>query len=210
MTYYAYVHARPETTSADDIFYVGKGNSIARSRNLSGRNPYHANVISKYGKDTILIGTIGCSSESAAFELEKGLIKCLRRMGVALTNMTDGGEGQTSAKAKEFMALPHVAAKHKEKVTASWKNPLRKTYQHKYSNEERKAQSARMIDALSDPIIRRKISDAGKISQNAPKLVEQHSKFCRDKAAYCKATGIPYNTCRVTRLELDVWLDKAT
>ena len=33
-----------------------------------------------------------CSSEEIAFDLEIGLIKCLKRMGVKLANYTDGGD----------------------------------------------------------------------------------------------------------------------
>lgn len=89
---FAYVHARPSTINAHGIFYVGKG-SLERSKRFYKRNPHHSNIVSKYGKENILVGTLPCSSEEIAFELEKGLIKCLRRMNVVLSNQTDGGEG---------------------------------------------------------------------------------------------------------------------
>ena len=91
--YYAYVHCRPDNS----VFYVGKG-SARRAKTLKSngkRNKYHQRVVSKYGVNDIAIGMIECSSEAAAFELEIGLIKCLKRMGVKLTNMTEGGEGQS-------------------------------------------------------------------------------------------------------------------
>jgi len=87
--YGSYLHARPNGS----VFYVGKGDVI-RSRLLGdSRNSYHKNVINKHGKSNILVGFTPCSSEAIAFELEVGLIKCLKRMGVSLTNMTDGGDG---------------------------------------------------------------------------------------------------------------------
>lgn len=89
----AYVHARPHATSVSGIFYAGKGKRSRAVDVLQGRNPYHSSIVAKYGAENILVGTIPCSSEKIAFELERGLIKCLRRMGVKLTNMTDGGEG---------------------------------------------------------------------------------------------------------------------
>ena len=96
MTFYAYVNARPTTVDASGIFYVGKG-SFRRMHSVSksSGNRHHGNIVAKHGKENILIGGFECSSEDIAFELEKGLIKCLRRMCVSLTNMTDGGEGSS-------------------------------------------------------------------------------------------------------------------
>ena len=114
MTSYAYLHARPGTMEASGIFYVGKGKlSRALSFNPKDRNPLHANIVNKHGSKNILIGTIECSNESLAFSLEKGLIKCLRRMGVFLANFTDGGEGASGAKRSEETKLK-MSVIHKE------------------------------------------------------------------------------------------------
>ena len=88
MTSLAYIHCRPDGTP----FYVGKG-TPERSVRTSYRNPYYKNIVNKYGKKNILKGFIECSSEQIALDLEQGIIKCFKRMGVKLTNMTDGGEG---------------------------------------------------------------------------------------------------------------------
>ena len=85
---YAYLHCRPDGTP----FYVGKG-ALRRAKYLGERNPYHQAIVSKYGKSNILVGKIECSNSHIAYELEKGLIRCIRNMGVKLTNFTDGGEG---------------------------------------------------------------------------------------------------------------------
>lgn len=87
-TYYAYLHCRPDGSP----FYVGKGHG-RRMHNLTDRTVWHKHVTTKYGAHNILIGKLDCSSEEIAFELEKGLIKCLRRMGHALVNLTEGGDG---------------------------------------------------------------------------------------------------------------------
>lgn len=84
----AYLHARP--TGA--VFYVGKGRA-KRALSLSARNPYHGSIIQKYKKENIIVRFIECSNEETAFELEKGLIKCFRKMGSRLANITNGGEG---------------------------------------------------------------------------------------------------------------------
>ncbi len=87
-TSFAYVHCKPDGTP----FYVGKG-ALRRAKYLGERNPHHQAIVNKYGKENILIGMLDCSSSKIAYELERGLIKCLRRSGVNLTNFTEGGEG---------------------------------------------------------------------------------------------------------------------
>ena len=90
--FFAYLHARPATVDASGIFYVGKGQGN-RHVDFHHRTKFHKNIVAKYGAANILVGRYECSSEAAAFDLERGLIKCLRRMGAPLANLTDGGEG---------------------------------------------------------------------------------------------------------------------
>jgi hypothetical protein len=87
--YNAYVHARPD----GGVFYVGKGSTKRSLDFKNNRNNHYLNIVKKHGSDNILVGCLPCSSEEISFDLEKGLIKCLRRMGVELANRTDGGEG---------------------------------------------------------------------------------------------------------------------
>jgi group I intron endonuclease len=98
--FYAYIHAKPGAVDASGIFYVGKGKN-ARIHDYSHRNRHHKNIVAKYGKENILAGRIDCSDEAIAMLLEQGLIKCLRRMGVKLANVTAGGEGLTGHKHSE-------------------------------------------------------------------------------------------------------------
>jgi hypothetical protein len=93
--YYGYVHCTADGTP----FYVGAG-GYARTRLFSRRRdcpPYEA-IALNIGKDNIFVGTLECSSKEIAFELEQGLIKCLRRQGVDLCNRTDGGAGITGSR----------------------------------------------------------------------------------------------------------------
>lgn len=138
MPFFAYVHAKPESKTQQGIFYVGKGKG-QRHLSLNARNRHHGFVVSKHGRENILIGKIDCSSEKLAFELEKGLIKCLRRNGVDLTNMTDGGDGSSgyvaseetkrrqSASAKLLAARPEVKSARSKKSTENnlkrWADP---------------------------------------------------------------------------------------
>lgn len=94
MTFYAYIHVKPEAVDVSGVFYVGKGFK-GRHRPLPARNRHHGFVLAKYGAENILTGKLDCSSEEISFELERGLIKCLKRAGAPLTNMTDGGEGSS-------------------------------------------------------------------------------------------------------------------
>ena len=104
---FAYVHCKPDGT----VFYVGKG-ALRRVKNLRERNAYHRRVVDKYGKKNILIGMLECSSEQIAFDLERGLIKCLKRQGVSLANCTDGGEGGSNPR-PETRAKLSAAAKER-------------------------------------------------------------------------------------------------
>lgn len=88
MAFFAYIHCKPDGAP----FYVGKG-TRTRYRNFTQRSEYHKRVVAKYGQENILIGKLDCSSNDIALALEVGLIRCLRKMGVSLVNLTDGGEG---------------------------------------------------------------------------------------------------------------------
>ena len=86
--FYAYVHCRPDGS----VFYVGKGDE-KRSRYIPRKhNDRHNKTVAKYGRENILLGRMECSTSEIACDLEVGLIKRLRAMGVDLANCTSGGE----------------------------------------------------------------------------------------------------------------------
>ena len=88
MTSYAYIHCKPDGTP----FYVGKG-ALRRVKYFGERNPHHQNIVKKYGKENIQYGMLECSTAEIAYNLEVGIIKCLKRMGIELVNRTAGGDG---------------------------------------------------------------------------------------------------------------------
>jgi len=94
---------------------------------MVGRNKYHAAVIKKHGAENILVGKIECSTESIAFDLEVGLIKCLKRMGVRLSNMSSGGEGSSGipASEKQRMKMREINASFsaEQRISARLKEP---------------------------------------------------------------------------------------
>jgi hypothetical protein len=89
--FYAYVHAKPKTVNVKGIFYIGKGHGKRAYQLHRKENIHHQRVVNKYGRQNILVSKLPCSSEATAFDLEIGLIRCLRRMGVKLINQTEGG-----------------------------------------------------------------------------------------------------------------------
>lgn len=157
MTYYAYVHARPDTVLADGIFYVGKG-LLRRAKNVFGRNKHHQNVVAKHGAAHILVGTIACSREAAAFDLEKGLIKCLRRMGVSLTNKTDGGEGAVGAERSADTRAKISAARKGMEVSAETREKLSRIHSGKVISAGQRLQIAE-ANRSRDPSIYRKLAE---------------------------------------------------
>jgi len=131
MASFAYVHCKPD----GHPFYVGKG-SLRRAKYLGERNAHHQSIVKKYEKSNILIGMMECSTDSIAFELEKGIIKCLKNSGINLSNFTDGGEGglnpsiETRKKISESAKKRGVSqACHKARIIAKTGKPL--TEEHK-------------------------------------------------------------------------------
>jgi len=123
---FAYIHCKPDGTP----FYVGKG-KLRRVKYLGERNPHHRAVVNKYGKEKILIGKLECSSDEIAFELEKGIIKCLKASGIELTNFTEGGEGGKNPTPETRKRMSEAAKKrgvseacHAAKIKAKLGKPL--------------------------------------------------------------------------------------
>jgi hypothetical protein len=89
--YYVYTHSTEER----GIFYVGKGTKYRTKLIHRKHNPYHTNIVNKYGIENIIVSSILCRDEQHAFDLEVRMIAALRNGGVKLTNMSDGGEGNS-------------------------------------------------------------------------------------------------------------------
>lgn len=91
--FFVYLHIKPTNNGINSIFYVGKGNSNRLKKITREHNHHHRNIINKYGHKNIIVKYLRCTSEEHALNLEKQIISVLRRMGVNITNVTDGGEG---------------------------------------------------------------------------------------------------------------------
>jgi FKBP-type peptidyl-prolyl cis-trans isomerase len=88
--FYVYEHHRKDTGA---VFYVGKGCG-QRAKNLHNRGRYWNNVAKAAGGIRITYPVLGVDEEMALLA-EMELIDAYRRMGVRITNITDGGEGTT-------------------------------------------------------------------------------------------------------------------
>lgn len=86
--FYVYEHIRKDTGA---VFYVGKGSGW-RSGITKRRNKYWNNVVKK-SNGFIHRKIVQNVDEEFAFLIEVERIDQLRRIGVLLVNMTDGGEG---------------------------------------------------------------------------------------------------------------------
>ena len=169
--FYSYIHFTPDLTP----FYVGKGHG-PRWAALSPkhRNFLHAKLVRKYGQENILKTKIDCSSEEIAFELEKGLIKCFKRNGIKLTNLTDGGEGmyghaptpETRKKLSDALKGKPKTEEHKIKVGIANKGKVR-SLEHKAAVS--KAQKGRKATFEA----RMKIS-LGNKGKEKPKVICPH------------------------------------
>jgi len=86
-----YQHIRKDT---NEVFYIGIGKTIARSKSKVGRNNYWYHIVDKVSYEIEIIHN-NISWEEAC-ELEKFYIKKYGRKDLGLgllVNMTDGGEG---------------------------------------------------------------------------------------------------------------------
>lgn len=141
--WFAYVHYIEDR----GIFYVGKGTrKRAYETNPNRRNAHYNSVVSKYG-NTPSVGTLPCSTEAIAFELERGLIKCLKRQKVKLTNKTEGGEGASGrvVPAEERIKMSkrrlgkHHSATTRQKISEKLKGNTNGKYSKvEYTEEIRK------------------------------------------------------------------------
>ena len=178
MQYFAYIHCKPDGTP----FYVGKGN-LRRSKEVSRKNVWHTSIVNKYGKENIGIAKLECSSEKIAFDLEKGLIKCLRRQDIKLTNTTNGGEGSSGYKFTE---------ERKAKISARMKGTNNPFYGKTHSEATKKFLSDNAIREGADLETRKIRSAKGKtfVGTKNPFYGKKHTEETKCAIAKLK-TGKP-------------------
>lgn len=166
MTYFTYVHARPNTTDTSGIFYVGKGRRARITPSVAQRrNPHHQNIVNKYGEQNILVGKFECSTEDIAYELEQGLIKCLRRNNVNLVNLTNGGSGTKGFNMPEHCSGANHPMKRSEnrlKVSGDKSATKRESVRKKLSEARKLRVTKDSTRKILSEIMRDRYSDAAK------------------------------------------------
>lgn len=143
-----YQHIRPDTNA---IFYVGKG-SLRRANSRHRRNEHWKSVVAKSGGFATQVVIDGVDEE-LAFLVEIELIDQLHRLGLRLTNKTNGGEGPSGHRHTD---------EAKRKISEAQRGEKHWTYGKEITPEHRaKLRQARAKLVFTDEI-RAKISEAGK------------------------------------------------
>lgn len=153
-----YEHIRPDTNA---VFYIGKGQG-RRPYTIRNRNKYWCNIVAKAGGFTVRMVVEGVDEE-LAFLIEAERIDQLRRLGMKLCNMTDGGEGisgyvHTDA-TREFLRqqMRRTVAAHKD----AWRN--------RQLGERNSAKKPGVGDKISKALSGRKLSDERKKKSSQPR-----------------------------------------
>jgi hypothetical protein len=126
-SFYVYLHHRSDNGC---VFYVGKGCGN-RASSITKRNPYWKNIVSKsHGFFVNMV--VKNVDEELAFLVEMECIDQLKKLGVNLCNMTNGGEGASGSKRSQ---------ETKNKLSAIRKNLPNSMLGKKHKTESRKKQS---------------------------------------------------------------------
>jgi hypothetical protein len=175
---YIYEHIRPDTNA---VFYVGKGTE-KRMHSKHRRNVHWNNIVRKAG------GFAACEvcqheDEELLFLAEQERIDQLKRLGVKLSNKTDGGEGPSgyrhTEEAKRKITEAQLGVKHhayRKPMLEHTKQALLKANKgRKHTDEHRK-----------------KVSEAGKLRKNSPKTRALISQS-KQGGKHHMAVSIKYN-----------------
>jgi group I intron endonuclease len=172
MHYTTYAHYKPDGS----MFYIGKG-SISRAHSSAGRNVAWKRTVEKHGGFKVeILGR--WPTEKEAFDHEIFLIDTIKKMGVPLVNIAEGGFGSTGFRHTD----EHKAFKKQMMID---RNPMNVP-------ELREKQKLALKAAMSRPDVRAKIS----ASHFGKKLSSSHIeslKNCHPMKA-CIINGVEYKS----------------
>lgn len=106
--FYIYEHIRPDTNA---VFYVGKGKGN-RILDKNNRNKHWKHIVSKVGSFEAK-KVIENSDEELILLVEQERIDQLKRIGIKLCNLTDGGEG-TSGRVLSEESKAKIGVRHSQ------------------------------------------------------------------------------------------------
>ena len=156
--YYVYEHIRPDT---NQVFYVGKGKGKRASN--KERNKHWHNIVNKAGGFTYrkIVENV---DEELAFLAEQERIDQLKKLGIKLCNLTDGGEGSSGAvrskESKDKISKIHKGKKHSDEYKQKMSEICKKIVKNKEWVEKiafklrgKKRDNSKAAKAVSKPVI---------------------------------------------------------
>ena len=170
--FYVYEHRRKDT---GEVFYVGKGSS-ARIKSKQGRNRWWMAIVAKSGGYVAAKVLDGLDEEMAHLcEIER--IDQLRKIGVRLCNLTDGGEGMAGFKMPRDSVERGASKRRGKPLSEDAKKNMRG---HVRSDEHRRKLSAGNLGKKMSLEARRKMSESRKgrplLALRGRSLTEEHKK----------------------------------
>ena len=172
--FYVYEHWRPDR---DICFYVGKGKG-RRANLMYGRSSYHTRVQKKLARQGMCVEVrlvADCLDEDDAFDLEIERIAFWRGQGVALANISGGGDGASNP-----------SDETRQKMSAAKKG-------RSLSAEHRAKIGVASKEWLSDPKKRAKFKTSMDLANERPEVKEHqknlHQLVPRTKEHYSKVSA---------------------
>jgi len=188
--FYVYEHIRLDT---NQVFYVGKGKHD-RYKCKTRRNKYWHRVVAKAGgfKAVKLIENL---DEELSLLAEQERINQLKRLGVKLCNITEGGEGCTGLKHTEE-AKRKIGVRHSQESYDKGAEVRKQYYpfseQHiKNMSEARKGSKNHMWGQTHNDVAREKIKQA---RLNCKRVKCPH---CNKVADTANATRWHFDRCKI-------------
>lgn len=167
--YYVYQHLKSDT---NEVFYVGKGTKN-RAFKTTSRNDFWKRIVAKHGLKVEFLAKY--IEEELAFLVEAEAIDLYKKLGIRLSNMTDGGEGASGYKHTE---------EHKSKMVGNQFGKLVKTngFKGKTHSDEQKAKWSETRKGVTSPRKGVVLSDEtrSKISQSRMGIVVQKRRALTD------------------------------
>ena len=159
--FYVYEHLKNTDGS---VFYVGKGFGN-RCKRTTNRNKYWHNIVNKHGFKVNFVASNLDEEFALLVEIER--IDQLRRLGVKLCNLTNGGEGVSGLKfsvdSLKKLSKSHLGIRPTEetlKKLSALRKGVAKTEDHKkkiaFANKGKKRtkeQIVKMIERLSKKVL---------------------------------------------------------
>jgi hypothetical protein len=156
--FYVYEHIRLDTNA---VFYVGKGKG-RRCFDEKRRNQYWKRVVEKAGGFNVRI-VVEKIDEELSFFVEQELISKLKLQGIALANVTNGGEGASGYRHTE------EARKRFSQTMTRTMQTFKHIVRERQLGENNSAKKAGVGDKISKALTGRKLSTERKAKSSLPR-----------------------------------------